>query len=242
MRDLPTRLAHPLQDESAVANHAIGASRQGQGQNCGELGRLLPLDIPGRDSVVVTRRRLRAIDTGAPFDHVEVELQYALLAEDPFGHRDERELGALAEGRAARSEEKVFHELLRKGGPSANAAAFDIAFRSDLHGVPIESMVLVEAGIFRGDDGMLEIGRDLAQRNEFVSFEIGRVVNPGLHAALHVNCGGRWVDPTGSHQDQHSKRPKKRRSEDKPSKERSEKAFPKRDAVVCFWIFSHISE
>jgi hypothetical protein len=235
-------LAHPLQDESAVANHAVGPSRQGQGQNRGELGRLLPLDIPGRGSVVVTRRRLRTIDTRAPFDHVEVKLQYAALAENQFGHRDERELGALAEDRAARSEEKVFYQLLRKGRPSANAGAFDIAFRGDLHGVPIESMVLVEAGIFRGDDGMLEIGRDLAERNECVSFVIGRVVNPGLQAALHVNCGGRRVDPTDSHQDQHSKRPKKRRSQGKPSKEGSEKAFPKRDVIVCFWIFSHISE
>jgi len=65
--------------------------------------------------------------------------------------------------------------------------------------VPIESMVLVEARVFRGDDSMLEIGRDLAQRNEFVSFLIRRVVNPSLQAALQVHRGGWWVDPPGSH-------------------------------------------
>jgi hypothetical protein len=82
----------------------------------------------------------------------------------------------------------------------------------------------------------------LAQRNEFVLFVIRRVMNPGLQAALHVNCGGRWVDPPGSHKDQYSKRPKKRHSEGKPSKEGSKKAFPKRGRVECVWIFSHISE
>jgi len=56
-------------------------------------------------------------------------------------------------------------------------------------------MVLVEARVFRGDDSMLEIGRDLAQRNEFVR----RVVNPSLQAALQVHRGGWWVDPPGSH-------------------------------------------
>ena len=70
--------------------------------------------------------------------------------------------------------------MLRKGGPSANAAAFHIVFSSDLHRVPIESMMLVEARVFRGDYSMLEIAQDLAQRNEFISFVIRRVVNPGL--------------------------------------------------------------
>src|SRR5579859_1714950 len=198
---LPTQLAHPLLDELAVVIHVIGASLQGQRQNCGESGRLFPADIPRRDPVVVTTRRLRTINTRAPLDHVEVELQSAALAKDQVGHRDKRELGCLADNRAARSEKQVFYHLLREGGPSANAAAFHIIFSSDLHCVPVESMMLVEARILRGDNSMLEIGRDLAQRNEFVSFAIRRVVNPGLQPALYVHRGGRRVDPPGNHKD-----------------------------------------
>ena len=235
-------MAHPVQDESGVTIHAIGPSLQWQRQNCGESGRLFPVNIPGRGSVVITTRRLRTINTRAPFDDVDVELQNALLAEDQFGNRDKRELGALAEDRASRSEEQVFYELLRKGGPSANAAAFHVVFSGDLDRVPIESMMLVEARVFRGDDGMLEIGRDLAQRNEFVSFMIRRVVNPGLQAALHVHSGGRWVDPPGSHKEQHGKRPEKRQSDEKPSNKGSERAFPKRGFEVCIWVFGHMSE
>ena len=103
-------------------------------------------------------------------------------------------------------------------------------------------MMLVEARVFRGDDRMLEIGRDLAQRNEFVSYVIRRVVNPRLQAALHVHRGGRWVDPPGSHKDQHRKRPKKRHSDEKPSNEGLESAFPKRRIRECVWIFNHTSE
>jgi hypothetical protein len=50
-------------------------------------------------------------------------------------------------------------------------------------------MVLVEAGVLRGDYSVLEIGRDLAERNEFVAFVIWSVVYPGLQAALDVHRG-----------------------------------------------------
>jgi len=132
--------------------------------------------------------------------------------------------------------------LLRKRGPSTNAAAFHIVFRSVLNRLQIESMVLVEARVFRRDDGMLEIGRDLAEWNELVSFVIGRVVNPGLQVALHVYRGCRWIDPPGSHQDQHGEQPKKRYSEKKPSNAGSEKTSPKPSLGMCARIFSHISE
>src|ERR1700722_1002049 len=101
---LPTHLAHPLKDAHAVVVHALGPSLQGSRQNRGEPCRLLPADTLGRDSVVVTTRRLSTINTRAPFDHVEVDLQNAPLSEDEFGHRYQCELRSLAEDGAARSE------------------------------------------------------------------------------------------------------------------------------------------
>jgi hypothetical protein len=47
-------------------------------------------------------RRLRTINTRAPFNHVEIDLKNAGLAEDQLGYRNESELRALAENRAAR--------------------------------------------------------------------------------------------------------------------------------------------
>ena len=82
-------------------------------------------------------RRLCTINTWAPFDHVEVKLQNALLAENEFSHRNQRDLRALAKERSARTEEQVFYELLREGGTSANATAFHIFFGRELDRVPM---------------------------------------------------------------------------------------------------------
>ena len=89
-------------------------------------------------------------------------------------------------------------------------------------------MVLVEVRVFRGDYGVLEIRRDLAERNEFVAFAIRRAVNPGLQAPLHVHRGCRRVDPPGGDEDQRGKRPKKHHADDEPSNKGSEEVRPTR--------------
>jgi hypothetical protein len=84
--------------------------------------------------------------------------------------------------------------------------------------VPIEAMVLVEARVFRGDDSVLKIGRDLTERNKFVAFAVRRVVSPSLQATLDVHCSGRWIDPPGSQKEEHGEQPERRHADDKPSK------------------------
>ena len=101
----PAIVRYSLKDNRAVVIHALGSSLQRGRQNCSEPRRLLPAGIPGSGLVVITTRRLFTINTRAPFDHVEVDLQNALFAEDEFGHRYQCGLCALAEDRAARSEE-----------------------------------------------------------------------------------------------------------------------------------------
>ena len=96
---------------------------------------------------------------------------------------------------AAGSEEEVFYQLLGKGGTSARAAALHIFFSSVLQLFPIEAMVLIEARVLRGDDSVLQLRRDLAERNECVVFLIRLVVHPGLKAALDVHRGGWRVNP-----------------------------------------------
>src|SRR5580658_8868803 len=108
--------------------------------------------------------------------------------------------------------------------------------------MPIESMVLVEVRVLCGDYSVLEIRRDLVERNEFVAFAIRRVVKPGLQAALDVHCGRRRVDPPGGHEHQRGKRPKKHHADDKPSNKGSEEASPKRGLGLRVWHCSHIPE
>jgi hypothetical protein len=108
--------------------------------------------------------------------------------------------------------------------------------------VPVEAVMLVEARIFRGDDSVLKIGRDLTKRNKFVAFAIRRRLNPGLQATLDVHCGGRWVDPPSSQKEQRGERPEKRHTDDEPSNKRSEDILLKRGAGVCGGPFDHLSE
>ena len=123
-----------------------------------------------------------------------------------------------------------------------SAIAFQIVFGGDLDLVPIESVVLVEARVLRGDYSVLEIGRDLAERNEFVALVIRPVVNPGLQAALDVHRGCRRVDPPGGHKGQRGKQPKKRHANAKPSNKGSERSLPKRRLGECIWTLRHTSE
>jgi hypothetical protein len=132
--------------------------------------------------------------------------------------------------------------LLRNSGSSASAIAFQIVFGSDLDLVPIESMVLVEVSVLCRDYSVLEIGRDLAERHEFVAFAIRAVVHPGLQAALDVHRGCRWVDPPGCRKNQRGNQPKKHHADDKPSNKGSEEARLKWDLGMCVWHCSHISE
>jgi hypothetical protein len=152
---LPTHFAHPFEDDRTIAIHALGPSLQRSRQNRGQPSRLFPANIPGSGSVVVTARRICAINARAPFDHVEVEFQNAPLAENEFRHGHECGLRAFANERAACSKEEVFYELLRKGRASARAITFHILFGGELNRVPIEAMVLVEARVLRGDDSVL---------------------------------------------------------------------------------------
>jgi len=48
----------------------------------------------------------------------------------------------------------------------------------------------------------------LAERNECISFAIGRPVNPGLEVALHVHRRGGGVDPSGKDEGERCKGPK----------------------------------
>jgi hypothetical protein len=103
-------------------------------------------------------------------------------------------------------------------------------------------MMLVKARILRGDYGVLEFERDLAERNEFVAFVIRSVVNPNLQVALDVHRGRRWIEPPSGKKDQGGKRPKKHHADGKPSTQGTEKTPPKRCLRLCVWLFSHISE
>ena len=222
--------------------HAVGAALEGRGEDGGEAGGAFAVHIARGSFVVVVRRGFGAIDAGAPFDDVEVELEDAALAENDFGDGDEREFEDLADDRAARPEEKIFHELLRDGGAPAKAAgALHVVLGGDFHGLPIEAVMLVEARVFGGDDGVLEIGRDLAERDEVVALAVGRGAKPGFDAAFRLDGGGGRVDPFGGDEGERGETPEKRGGDEEPLEDRAEKVFAARGNGDCVGDFVHDS-
>jgi hypothetical protein len=89
---------------------------------------------------------------------------------------------------------------------------------------------------------VLEIGRDLAEGNEFVVFAIGRAVHPSLYAALEVHSGRRRVDPPGGHKEQRGERPKNHHADEKPSNHGAEEALTQRGSGESFKPCIHIPE
>ena len=224
---LPAHLAHAIQDYGAVAVHALGTPPKRGRKDCCQPRCVFAVDVAGWDSIVITARRFGAVDAGPPFDHVEIELENAALAEDNFGHRYECELGTFAKDGAVRSEEQVFYKLLRDGGGAAGAAALQIVFGGDFDLLPVESMVLIEALIFGGDHRMLQIGRDLAERDEFVARVIGSGVTPGLKLALDLYRGRWWVDPAAEQKGERCEQPNSHRDDGEPLNEDAQKLLVK---------------
>jgi hypothetical protein len=206
--------------------HALGPPLERSRQDGGEARGLFAAETAWHGSVIGAAGRLCAVYPRTPFDHVEVEFQNALLAENEFSHRHECKFRPLAEDGAAGTEEKVLYQLLRYCGRSAHAATFHIVFSVDLDLVPVEPMVLVEARILGGDDSVLEIRRDLADRNKRVAFVIWRVVNPSLHVALDVHGGCRWVDPSCDDKHEHRERPKQSETESKQQNKGAKETAP----------------
>lgn len=136
-----------------------------------------------------------AVYAGSPFDDIEIELENALFAKHEFGDWDQSKFSAFAKIGAARSEEQVFDKLLRDGGCAAAARALEVIFGGDLNLVPVEAVVLIEACVFSGDDGVLEFRGDLRDGKKSVPLVIWNAVEQGLNPALCLNCCGGWVDP-----------------------------------------------
>jgi len=87
-------------------------------------------------------------------------------------------------------------------------------------------MVLVEAGIFSSDDGVLEVGRDLRERNEAIALVIRNAVDQRLEVSLHVERGCWRIDPAESDEAEDRERPRKRKGDHEPQQNGAEPDGP----------------
>ena len=122
--------------------------------------------------------------------------------------------------------------MLVDGGAAAETVfgivIVEVAFGGDLHGLPVEAVVLVEAGVFGGDDGVLEVGGDAVEGNEVVDGGVGLGGEPGLDAALGVDRGGGRVDEAENDEGEGGEQPERRENDEEPSGEGAERELSAR--------------
>ena len=93
---------------------------------------------------------------------------------------------------------------------------------------PVESVVLVEARVFGGDRGVLQLGRDCLKGHKLVALAIWLRVNPGLGAALHLHRRGRRIDPLKRDELQRAQQPQSSHTDRKPFENGSERHLSQR--------------
>jgi len=89
---------------------------------------------------------------------------------------------------------------------------------------------------------VLEVWRDLAQRNEFIVFVVGLAVNKRLQAAFHVHGGSRRINPFGCDEGQRGERPRGDEAEAKTEKDESDTMLPAQRPGRCVGLGGHTPE
>jgi hypothetical protein len=103
--------------------------------------------------------------------------------------------------------------------------------------------MLIEALVFGGDHRVLKIGRDLAERDEFVARVVGSAVSPALKLALHLYRGGWWIDPAAEQKGKRSEQPNRHYANDKALQQGSQEfVLGQNLGGWCLQRFGHISE
>ena len=112
------------------------------------------------------RHRLDAVHARAEIDAIQVQLEDLLLAETHLDqHGDDRLFRFPRKGGDVGEEERARQLLGQRAAALGERPAAHVADHCPRQPDGIDARVGVEPAIFDGDDGMLEIGGDLIQRD-----------------------------------------------------------------------------
>ena len=167
--DEPLR-AHLREHEVAALERAVVVrprrQRRRRANQPGDERRLRQRERPRRLAEQMLRHRLDAVDARAQIDAVQIELEDLLLGQLRFDQqRDAAFLDLAAEGPDVGEEQRA-RELLRQRAAAFDpAAAADVAHDRAPEADRIDAGMMVEAAILDGDDGVLQVGRDLVERD-----------------------------------------------------------------------------
>ena len=143
------------------AESGLRSKRRGEGVIAASRAACSAESCAAGDAEVALRRGLGAEDAVAPLDHVEVELEDALLRQHRLQQHGDHRLLRLAHVALLGRQEQVLRELLRdRRAARHDAALFLVLLERFLDAVPVEPRVLDEFRVLGGDHRALELRRD----------------------------------------------------------------------------------
>ena len=147
--------------------HQRRVHRGGWGQACDQ-GGLRKIELVGRLGEVDPGGIGQAVGAGAEINVVEVLLENLLLAELTFELVSQGRFLELARQRAVLTKKHCAGQLLGDcAGSFSNSALADVSHHGSSDSPEIHAVVVVEAAIFRSDEGLLHQQRHLPRLDFF---------------------------------------------------------------------------
>ena len=150
----------------------------------GEQRRLRQAYLPGGLAEIALRRLFDAVGAGAEIDAVQIQLEDLRLGEFALQPQRQQHLLQLAMDGTLLSEKEIFRQLLRDGGGALRHAAMQNVGDGRARDAPrIDAVMLVEAPILDGDEGLRHVARHFLQRQDGAA----AVAAGGERAAVDVD-------------------------------------------------------
>jgi hypothetical protein len=140
---------------------------------------------------VITRGSFGAEHAVAPLDHIQIDLEYALLGHQRFEHRGNHRFLRLSPPRALARKKQVLRQLLRDGGaPRDDVTLAPVALPRLLDTIPVEAVVLQEFCVFGGYQRAFQMWRDFLIRHPLVAqLRVGIVFAQNFQPRAHEGSG-----------------------------------------------------
>ncbi len=141
-------------------------------------------NVARRLAEIALRGLLDAVGAGAEIDAVEIELEDLGLGEFPFQPERQQHLLQLAVDRALLRQKQILRQLLGDGGAAlAHAAVQDVGDERARDAEGVDAVVLVEAAVLDGDEGLRHVTRQVLERQRLA----GEVAAARQRAALGID-------------------------------------------------------
>ncbi len=150
---------------SAPSKLRVGAKTRRRLHQAGEQSRFRQAHLLGGLAEIALRGLLDAVGAGAEINAVQIQFENLRLGEFPLQPQREQHFLQLAMDGTLLREEEILRQLLRDGGGAlGHAAVQNVGDHGARDAERIDAVMLVEAAILDGDEGLRNVARQFLQR------------------------------------------------------------------------------